>query len=461
MYGLLALGFVLLAVSCGGESNAPTDAGPFDAHPALDATEPDAGFACPSTCQDLEVCDGFNTGVDDDCDGTVDEDCPCAVGTIVPCFRGDPSMRGAAGCEDGSMLCGADSRWGACEGGRHASDDCAASTDCEAINALPFVTTDLSAGPGSFADDAISAQYTVACPSGVAPCPPAFGANFQAIQSGEYTVTYEKETATGAQSCTFPLYIGATGLRIELSWEYDFQERGGSSTVDLDLHVHKPGDTSPWAGSGGNAVDCSYNNCTAGAQSSVLTTGVDWFGADSWLLDSVFERNACYFAPRGVGAEWQSLNMGCHSPRLDIDNISCDPAVTDPQSTSVCLPENINLDVVQNDAWTRVGVHYYSDQDQEYDVHPRIKIFCNGQLAGDLGATYGSQANEPVTFTPQMSSTGYWLVADVLFPSTADVCPVPECIVQPLFLDQAARTPYLTDVATVSTTFAPDYPPVP
>src|SRR5678815_3955563 len=93
----------------------------------------------------------------------------------------------------------------------------------------------------------------------------------------------------------------------------------------------------------------------------------------NWWLDPTPENNTCYFAPRGVGDLWKSLGMGCHNPRLDLDNINCDAAVTDPNDDQFCAPENINIDYPPVDQWLRIGVHYYSNHELTYDVHPTIK----------------------------------------------------------------------------------------
>lgn len=414
------------------------------------APSPDAAPLCPSFCGEQESCDDANKGVDDNCDGTVDETCQCNPGEVYPCFRGDPALRNTPGCVDGSMQCNAAGIWGDCIGGLHASDGCDQAGNCQAIEARPFVSVDLREGASVFDDDALNDSISVQCPPGINPCPAPQGDNFTALQSGEYTIHYSKTTTGGTQECEYPLFVGAPGLRVELEWEWD--PNLGPSTVDLDLRLHKPGDQSPWGGT----ADCAYDNCVA-SQYQPLGFGVDWFGENSWLLDPVFANNTCYFGPKGQGAIWQSIGMGCHSPRLDLDNISCNPTVTDPQNSSFCGPENINIDAPPKDEWMRVAVQYYSNSSQSYDVHPKVKIYCDGRIAGNLGPTgFGTEA---VTFAPSFNK-GYWLAADILFPSAQGDCTTPACIVRPLYSDTNLQTPVLLP-SEAGTIFGPDYAPIP
>ena len=425
---------------------------------------------CNSECGPVELCDGGSIALDDDCDGVVDEDCDCGAGAVQACFKGDPSFVNDDGCFPGSQKCTELGTWGECLGGVHGTDNCAViSTGCHAISSAPFVTVNLKQGTGTFSDDAVTESWEVTCPAGVSPCPAVSGANpaddFQPLQSGEYSVTYSKTTANGDDSCTYPLFVGAPGLRVELQWEWD--DALGSSTVDLDLHVHKPGDTTPWGGDGGNAVDCAWDNCTADdCGFGICPT---WFNGVAppdpmnWYLDPVFENNTCYFGPKGNGLDWQSYGQGCHNPRLDIDNISCDPTVTDPQDLQFCNPENINIDFPPMNKWTRIGVHYYSAHGVTYNVHPVVKVFCHGQLAAELGNQGYYNPEAPVTFVPadgaSPSTNVFWLVADVLFKN--DECDDTLCVVEPIYFDPTTKLPVVTTVPVVLGTVGPDYPPIP
>jgi hypothetical protein len=274
------------------------------------------------------------------------------------------------------------------------------------------------------------------------------------LQSGEYTVTYTKTLANNSMdTCEFPLFVGAPGLRVELTWEWP-----STQTVDVDLHLHRPGFLTPWGGSSGNPDDCAYSNCA-----SPFQTLPTWFSTTNtppdpvnWYLDPVLENNTCYFGPKGSGAIWQANAQGCHNPRLDSDNINCDPSVTDSQGSSFCNPENINIDFPSTD-WTRIGVHYYSNHGHTYDVHPQIKIFCNGALAAELGNT---GYNAPVTFPSAVGGTAFWLVADVAFYPPDECSDGPACEVRPVFMDSTAQTPLIsTDTAVEAGWVGPAYPP--
>lgn len=423
---------------------------------------------CGTECGPEELCDEAHTGLDDDCDGNVDEGCPCTAGQAHFCFKGDPSYRNTPGCFDGSEICTENGIWGPCNGGVHATEGCfsADPTGCHAISAVPFQDVNLKIGTGNFSGDAVAGSevWTVTCPAGVNPCPAVSGANppddFKPLQSGEYTVTYTKQiVGGGTDSCTYPLFVGAPGLRVELEWEHDL----GGTGVDLDLHLHQPNNTQPWAVGGSNA-DCGFANCTI--SSMQFGSPPTWFPQGNvppdpvnWYLDPVLEKNTCFYAPRGAGQEWQSYGQGCHSPRLDIDNINCTPGVTDPNSYDFCAPENINVDFPPTGEWFRIGVHYYSSHSYSYAVHPRIKIYCEGALAADLGPGGFYTPEAPVTFPASGSSTMYWLAADVAF--TEGECQSKGCVVQPLYMDPNTKTPYLTTSSQVQSIFEPPYPPPP
>ena len=435
---------------------------------------------CGTKCGDAELCDPDHIGTDDNCNGQVDETCSCSAGSAHSCFKGDPSYIGSAGCFPGTMKCTENGEWGPCVGGVHATEDQKCYLNdvqaCHPISAVPFQDVNLKDGTGSFSADAVlgSEVWTVTCPPGINPCPSVGGGipadDFKPLQSGEYTVTYEKGLpGGGTASCTYPLFVGAPGLRVELEWEHDLGEDG----VDLDLHLHQPANTGPW-GISGVPQDCTWSNCTVDYFDPFFPNfgSPDWFNGVAppdpvdWYQDPVFEKNTCYFAPRGKGQQWQALGQGCHNPRLDLDNIYCDPLILDVDDDSFCAPENVNIDYPPKNQWTRIGVHYYSSHGLQYDVHPRIKVFCDGALAAELGPAGYYDPEAPITFVPSdgeggFASNRFWLVADVVFVDSQ--CGTKSCIVQPLYTDAASKTPlFITDdIAESPGGFGPDYPPLP
>ncbi|HKJ16071.1 MAG TPA: hypothetical protein VJ984_01815 [Xanthomonadales bacterium] len=338
-----------------------------------------------------------------------------------------------------------------------AAPSIAVAGSCTALDSLPFVTVDLEDGVGPFGTNAIAESWSVECPTGISPCPAvAFPSFYTALQAGTYTVTYTKTVGGGSmEQCQYPLRIGATGLQAELQWDWDNIPDNGS--VDLDLHVHLPNNTAAWGGNQGNAVVCAWNNCTVSSYQNA--TGVNWFGPGmppdpvDWYLSPVLEENSCYFAPRGIGADWQSIGMGCHNPRLDIDNVACDPTVTDPQDSSFCNPEVSNIDYPPNDEWTRIAVHYFDNGGESVDIHPQVTVACRGQSPTVLGPTGYDQ---PVTFPAADGGDLFWIVADALF-HRDPVSGASLCVVRPLYADEMLQTPILITVAEAQISVGPNY----
>lgn len=447
-------------------ADADVDAGPDGS----DDGGADATVACSPQCGSAELCDGAHAGTDDNCDGQVDEGCPCVPGLTEPCFKGDPGYRHTAGCFDGTSTCTEQGTWGACLGGVHATDSCFnVNPGCHAIEAKPFVPVQLKPGTGNFSSDAVpgTEAFSITCPPGVPKCPQVqSGDQLVVLQSGEYSVKYSKvsQGTSTTDTCDYPLIVREQGLRVELSWEHTASDSG----VDLDLHLHEPGTTTPWGFAGTTTQDCNWSNCTADAFVGGLPAP-KWFAdppatppaAVNWWLDGVQQNNTCYFAPKGAGATWQSIGKGCHNPRLDLESVSCDFTSTDPNSAQFCAPENTNIDYPPTDKWTRVGVHYFSNQGQSYSVHPEVKIFCDGALVAHLGPHGYYSPEKAVTFASSdgsgTSGNKFWSVADVAL--TSDACGKPRCEVQPIYADASARTPFFGTDTTAALSFVPAYPP--
>jgi hypothetical protein len=205
--------------------------------------------------------------------------------------------------------------------------------------------------------------------------------------SGDYTVTVRITLTDGTvYTCTFIVHIRGPGVRIEMC-------SNRSRDTDIDLHVHRPGTTSPWftTTQNGNMVnpdDCFYMTCKAG---STAANVANWGYPNSNISE-------CRGGPEG--AAWQNLGY-CRNPRLDIDSIRANG-----------VPENVNIDVPQNGGSYRVMVHYYSGSGA---AQPLVNIYCGGRML----ASYGLPANpvpgfdEPGALFDEWSGD-MWHVADIV-----------------------------------------------
>jgi len=340
--------------------------------------------------------------------------------------------------------------------------------ECHDIGGFKYVELDLSDGVGSPESPNQTEVWTVTCPDGATPCPQATGSLYTPYHNGEHGVDYVLyDVSEGIiEQCSYHLNVGPPGFQAELEWEWDVAL--GPSTVDLDIHLHQPSSTEPWGGDSGTLADCAWDNCRAWDfdPASPDPLAPHWFSGIAppdpmnWYLSPVFEENTCIFMPQG-GSEWQMIGLGCHNPRLSLDNVTCNPFVTDPNDADFCHLETVNIDFMPLNEWTRVGVHYYSNQGQTYDVHPKVKFYCHRKLVVELGdqTTSTMGFSEEVTFTPSDSGDLFWIVADVLFlehPQTSEGV----CIVRPLF-SNSLRSPYFTTVSVAQTTIGPSYAEVP
>jgi hypothetical protein len=435
--------------------------------------------ACKSSCGPEELCDPDHLGYDDDCDGQVDEGCGCVPGQSHWCFKGDPANRFAGACQDGVERCSEVGFWGSCEGGKHAldgPDNCLnANKECVDLKAGPFAKVKLAQGTAKFSENADpgSESYTVTCPPGTPNCPGVTNgktkaATFQPLQSGEYGVTYTKTTGGVSKSCNYALFVGAEGLRVELTWDnlgIDGAE-GAAKGPDLDLHVHRPDSTTPWGFQNGSSDDCYHGNCRiehfSGNEPPFGNKAVDWFfdggqGAQNWSKDA-----GCYSVPIS-GGQWSALGKGCHNPRLDTDTFSCDAKIVDPNNPEFCAPENINLDDVPDSGWFRVGVHYNALCAPK-DTHPVLTVYCDGGQVARIGSDkvnnqlVPSGYSEPVTFQPTDCGKKFWVAADVRVKKTE--CSL-QCTVIPILSNAATKAPYFLTPAAAEASFGPPYPPVP
>jgi len=400
-------------------------------------TELDAGNAYPDAegypdggvCDDwactTPVTDGCGTtdvcgnGADEDCDGHPDDGCACTPGAVQECFLGPPGRRGVGSCVDGHQTCtgsGEFTQWGACTGGiRPGAEQCDGQDNdcngCDDDNPSCCMVELACPGPGDMPDGVPYANYVIPgagfFSGNVAswlwtvtggPCDVLFqttttplrqsftltGATtstltFRPTLSGDYTIRVVITATDGTvYECTFIVHIGGPGLRVELCSDR-------SANTDLDLHVHKPGTTTPWfsttpTGFTNNPDDCFYSTCTAGDG-----------GAANWGLATSPLAN-CSGGPEGP--TWTALGY-CRNPRLDVDSVYQNGR-----------PENTNIDNPLNGALYRVMVAYFGGSGA---VRPLVNIYCGGFLR----ASYGLGPD----FATMTTSGGYgggqmWRVVD-------------------------------------------------
>ncbi len=443
----------------GGRDLGSVDAGPpgLDGGPILapDLGPPDLGrdyrdaapvVPCTVACGDTELCGdtGDGNGFDDDCDGAVDEDCTCTIGTTRACFLGPPDRRGIGVCADGLMACTEFLQWGPCSGGQFPGDElcdgadndcngladdgiagCATALFCPGSEAAIPLSTHALRGSRIYTGSATSWQWTISCPSTVATCPlpmapTSADTDIYFAQSGSYRARLEVTTESGETlSCEWVIFVQGAGLRVELAWDTQGPYDTGT---DVDLHLHRRtvpdgalvADTDFFTDD-----DCYYANCKAS------TYGGIWGGGgvrDIWGLPDTPDVTACSGAPNGEGAAWAALGA-CYNPRLDVDIISCDPAITDPMDPggNFCAPENINVDNPPNGSTYRIMVDYFSSRGLPGATHPTVNVYCGGDLRGSFGS-------DP--FVELTDDSQRWLVADVKF--FTDACGAVTCSIEPL-----------------------------
>ncbi|MCA9676760.1 MAG: hypothetical protein KC464_17125 [Myxococcales bacterium] len=431
----------------GGDGGQTVDADPTapDAPRVIDASSidgsiayPDAmpyddGGSCTTWMCENPVVDGCmpgtadvcGNGTDEDCDGEVDEGCACQAGAVQSCFRGPPGRRGVGSCVDGMQTCvgsGEFTYWGPCTGGITPSADACDSQDndcngCADDNPACCVVELACPGPGDMPDGAPFDNYVIdgtmffggavtswAWDVTGGPCDQLLQSSvgsvtytlsgqttstltFRPTLSGDYTVHVVITAADGTvYECTFIVHIKGPGLRIEMCSDK-------TADTDIDLHVHRPGTTTPWfstttTSSSVNPDDCYYRNCKA----SSTTALANWGYANSPLPE-------CQNGPDGTG--WTTLGY-CRNPRLDIDSIY-DSGV----------PENVNIDVPANNGTYRVMAAYYSGSSTAGTLvaHPMVNDYCGGHLVGSYGA-----APDVVTTFDHSGGWGggdMWRVVDV------------------------------------------------
>ncbi|MEB2314035.1 MAG: hypothetical protein OZ921_09245 [Sorangiineae bacterium] len=248
--------------------------------------------------------------------------------------------------------------------------------------------------------------------------------------SGDYLVKGEFDLSGKHYACTVKVQVRAPGIRAELCWS--------PMPNDLDLHFARlqgaTGCTGPhgWFESckaSAGSDDCYYNSTTG-------CTGVEnpgWGYATS-------PNPAC----KGWGSTRVGLASGaCVNPRLDSDNIECNPKIRDPNNHGLggqfgfCAAENINLDNPRNGDRFAIGTHAYSTTQA---VHPHINVYCNGERRLSVGydpvtspsfpvMVEGSAAPGQTTYSPDFSGD-FWVAATVEAVVTGTT--MTDCVVLPV-----------------------------
>jgi len=261
--------------------------------------------------------------------------------------------------------------------------------------------------------------------------------------SGDYVVQGEFDLYGKHYTCTQKVQVRAPGLRAEMCWDIRPGDPiFGLSTTDADLHLARLQGTTctgkhGWFDTCGTAPasdDCYYK-CDSGCRTKNAGFCAGIAPAPGWGY-AASDTAVCH--------GWGSLREAgqtCDNPRLDRDNLGCNPKVVDPNATGAfdsplsnfCGPENINLDNPNAADKFLVGVHFYGGD----KVKPHVNIYCNGERKLSLGY---NPTTTPATTNPQMTLAhnpsdtdklvdgDFWSAAMITWSGGTDPCviePVP------------------------------------
>ena len=277
---------------------------------------------------------------------------------------------------------------------------------------------------------------------------PAFGL------SGDYIVQGEWDVQGTHYVCTQKVQVRAPGIRAELCWD----TVGNTTGNDIDLHFARlQGVTCPTKGwdstcpQGNTYEDCWYSSSSGCRDNS--TNGPGWGYADS-------AQSACVgWSSRRHAKDNIFYPQGCTNPRLDKDNITCDPTSDDPTSGAVsgpdfCGPENINLDNPNDGDAFVVGVNHYGNHGGTSDAKSHVNLYCNGVRV--LSAGYNplaAMSGFPVLKSSGADSSGdLWTAATIKAHvaggqlTSCDVFPIPSHHADPT-RDGPAAQPAPNDTA--------------
>ena len=233
--------------------------------------------------------------------------------------------------------------------------------------------------------------------------------------SGDYLVKGEFDLNGKHYECTVKVQVRAPGIRAEACWT--------PMPNDVDLHfarLQNPDPcTSPMAAGDAGAPAPAhgwFQTCRTDERGDdcyyLSTSGCTGFGSNpsAWGY-----AQSSYSACHGWGSRRDPAAQ-CDNPRLDFDNIGCNPLQNNPNGflglTDFCGAENINLDNPKNGERFAIGVHAYSIS-QETRAH--VNIYCNGERRLSLGHNPATGVDPPRLSESVGSQNGgdFWEVATV------------------------------------------------
>ena len=268
--------------------------------------------------------------------------------------------------------------------------------------------------------------------------------------SGDYVVQGEFDLANTHYVCTQKVEVRADGIRAELCWDTVGQLGGltNGGANDIDLHFARlQGITctgkNGWDNTcttGGKYQDCWWDNVGGCRDDSANPPG--WGYSDS-------PDSACIgwgSKRHQKGSALGTYTQGCTNPRLDRDNITCDPTVDDPNSQATdinefCGPENINLDnPADNDSFV-VGVNHFGNSDGTSNAKVHVNLYCQGARVLSVGY---NPASTPPSQNPLLNKAGAdstgdlwavgtvkWHAANGATPASCDVVTIPSVTPDP------------------------------
>ena len=278
--------------------------------------------------------------------------------------------------------------------------------DCD--NILPHPTFAMYSGQDGFNSPKLGTQNNTLGPNGnqhgfVTAPNTAQNQVFPAFSlSGDYIVTGRFSLLGEDYECTVKVQVRAPGIRAELCW--DSVGNDGSNDVDLHFARMQGNDSCSQHGwfltcdSSPNADDCYYSSSSGCPGSS---------GGPGWGYPNS-HNEACHGWGSLRDEVGSPIQSACTNPRLDRDNISCEPGQVDPNGWPIlagefCGPENINLDNPNAGDRFMVGVQCYSCVGGNHpNTHPHLNVYCNGERV--LSAGYDPSQAPP--YYPALTESG-------------------------------------------------------